>query len=47
MFVSDEHGVFAKALNPAETRDDERTKKVHFRPPKTAIVVPRAYHDST
>ncbi len=67
VFVSDEHGVFAKALNPAETRgaqrsassdggvgggapdhkadDTERTKKVHFRPPKTTIVIPRAYHD--
>jgi hypothetical protein len=44
VFVSDEHGVFAKALNPAKP-DDERTKKVHFRPPKTAIVIPRAYHD--
>jgi hypothetical protein len=45
VFVSDEHGVFAKAQNPAKADDTERTKKVHFRPPKTAIVIPRAYHD--
>ncbi len=44
VFVSDEHGAFAKAQNPASA-SDERTKKVHFRPPKTAIVIPRAYHD--
>ena len=44
VFVSDEHGAFAKALNPAKA-DEERPRKVHFRPPKTAIVVPRAYHD--
>lgn len=44
VFVSDEHGVFAKALNPARA-EDERTKKQHYRPPQTAIVVPRAYHD--
>jgi hypothetical protein len=44
VFVSDEHGVFAKAVNPAKA-DDERTKKLHYRPPQTAIVVPRAYHD--
>ncbi len=44
VFVSDEHGVFAKAQNPARP-DDERKRKAHFRPPKTAVVVPRAYHD--
>ena len=45
VFVSDEHGVFAKAQNPAKADETERTKKVHFRPPKTAIIIPRAYHD--
>jgi hypothetical protein len=44
MFVSDEHGAFAKALNPAK-QDDERPRKQHYRPPQTAIVIPRAYHD--
>jgi hypothetical protein len=44
VFVSDEHGVFAKATNPAGA-SDERAKKVHFRPPRTALLVPRAYHD--
>jgi hypothetical protein len=44
VFVSDEHGVFAKALNPGN-KDDERPKKAHYRPPKTTIVIPRAYHD--
>ena len=44
VFVSDEHGQFAKAQNPAR-KDEERKKKVHYRPPSTAIVIPRAYHD--
>ena len=44
VFESDEHGAFAKAQNPAR-KDDERPRKVHFRPPKTALLVPRAYHD--
>jgi hypothetical protein len=44
VFVSDEHGAFAKAQNPAKA-DDERTRKQHYRPPQTAIVIPRAYHD--
>jgi hypothetical protein len=44
VFVSDEHGVFARALNPARP-GDERPKKQHFRPPQTALIVPRAYHD--
>ncbi len=43
VFVSDEHGAFAKALNP--TKDEDRPRKAHFRPPKTALVIPRAYHD--
>jgi hypothetical protein len=44
VFVSDEHGVFAKATNPPRA-GDERAKKQHFRPPRTALIVPRAYHD--
>jgi hypothetical protein len=44
VFVSDASGVFAKAQNPAR-KGDERKRKVHYRPPKTAIVIPRAYHD--
>jgi hypothetical protein len=44
VFVSDEHGAFAKAQNPAR-KDEERKRKVHYRPPSTAIVIPRAYHD--
>jgi hypothetical protein len=44
VFVSDEHGAFARALNPARA-GDERPKKQHFRPPRTALVIPRAYHD--
>jgi hypothetical protein len=44
VFVSDEHGLFARATSPARA-GDERPKKQHFRPPATALVVPRAYHD--
>jgi hypothetical protein len=44
VFVSDDRGVFAKAQNPAR-KDEERKRKAHYRPPKTAIVIPRAYHD--
>jgi hypothetical protein len=44
VFVSDEHGAFARATNPARP-GDERPKKQHFRPPRTALIVPRAYHD--
>lgn len=33
VFASDEQGVFAKAQGP------------HLRPPKTTLVIPRAYHD--
>ncbi len=44
VFISDEHGAFAKAVNPAKP-DDERTKKQHYRPPQTTLIVPRAYHD--
>lgn len=45
VFVSDEQGNFAKAINPPKDKDEERPRKAHYRPPKTAIVVPRAYHD--
>jgi hypothetical protein len=45
VFVSDEHGTFAKAQNPAKATDEERVKKQHFRPPQTTLIVPRAYHD--
>ena len=44
VFVSDENGTFARATNPARA-GDERPKKQHYRPPTTALVVPRAYHD--
>jgi hypothetical protein len=44
VFVSDEHGAFARALNPARA-GDERSRKQHFRPPRSALVIPRAYHD--
>ena len=45
VFVSDERGAFAKATNAPKDKDEERARKVHYRPPSTAIVVPRAYHD--
>jgi hypothetical protein len=44
VFVSDEQGSFARATNPPRPGDD-RPKKRHFRPPSTALLVPRAYHD--